>query len=278
MGNYLSLNLRFNNVLPTVTLIEAIFDNSFFSPIAVGGIEAHNHGDHWFLSGYALEDFVSRFIERGTPKPASIHLAASPTASEKRYLTMIAGELSQRNSLSQQLSPFETEDSVTGITFTDLVALDLSVLQDLGQWISLFPNGVLYIYGSIQLSIQDSRKFPWHRAFRLLFSREEGLRSSRAPLMLVRVGKSVFTPDTIEVSLFSESDIWLEQTQALGGRVGQQEAAVNLRRFATLAQLIAQAGDRNFIGAKLQIDGQSFQREYERIETAFAGIWDPTQE
>ena len=70
MGHYVSVKLRFEGQNIATKLLEPVFLSPFFKPVALGGVDEHRGGDNWFLSGYALEDFIARFLEKNAPKPA----------------------------------------------------------------------------------------------------------------------------------------------------------------------------------------------------------------
>src|SRR5262245_10115157 len=146
MGRYLSLDFQFDGTHSLARVLGPLFSNDFFEPVAVGGIDAHEGGDNWFLGGYALEDFLSRFLDKGIPKPLSIELAAQQDGEERGYLLSVAGWLSRLQSPSRQLSTFEKVDPITQVTFLGDTRLGTSVLEELDRWIARFPKGVLYVY------------------------------------------------------------------------------------------------------------------------------------
>ncbi len=93
MGRYLSINVR----LATKEFPEAAFrtllTHSHFRPVSLGGNEGHESGDHLFLSGYALEDFVNRLAARMPTKPSSIEIAGGSGSANKEYLKTVVDAL-----------------------------------------------------------------------------------------------------------------------------------------------------------------------------------------
>ena len=272
MASYLSLFLQFAGESLAAKKLEPLFASTFFEPIAIGAVEAHEDGDNWFLAGYALEDFVGRFLGRGVPKPASITLAAQHDSAQRDYLHTIAEHLSRASPLSAQCSPFERQDPIAGVTFVAPAHLDLSVLSDLEQWLGRFPKGVLYLYGAVHVAVQKPHELPWQRAFRFLYPPEYGLQAIGAPFLAMRFAASAFLTPVIEVSLRSEALIWLAEAHALNGRVGKREADENLANLAAFVRLLAHTEPAAQRSVELHLEGSIFHRESARVQRALADI------
>ena len=86
MGDYLSFSFSRPSEESIQEILAPVFAGGFFQPIAVGAVEGHSSGDHWFLAGYALEDFLERYLERGIPRPASVAMASSQEPAVQRIV------------------------------------------------------------------------------------------------------------------------------------------------------------------------------------------------
>lgn len=271
MGSYISLKFNLKNVNLSTSVLKPVFTSSFFTPVGIGGIEAHEKGDNWLIQGYALEDFIIRFLKGGASKPASIEVLAKQNSEEGKYLFNLSDSISHLKVPFRELSPFEIEDPIAGVTSIRPVRLQISHLEELEPWISRFPKCILYIYGYIKVAVKNTSELPWNRAFRFLFPPEYGLRAIGAPLFFIRAGTSPFLPDTVEITIYSESTIWLQSCQALNNQVGQKEADENLAGFASVARLFTQAGGIGGVSAELLTDGP-FNQELSRLKSAFSDI------
>ena len=272
MGRYVAVDFQFENITSVAELLAPLFSSPFFTPIAMGGIEGHQQGDHWLIAGFALEYFVSFFRSRGARQAISIDVASTPNSIEQQYLASIANAITQQVDLSYQLSPFEIEAPETGVTFISAANLGTAALDSIDQWLGQYPRGVIYLYGTVQIAVQSLHGIDWSQAFRFLYTPDDQVPVLGAPFLFLRVGASPFTANKTEVGLYSASTIWLESSQALDGRVGQREADTNLVQLAALARLIAQNGASRPLDVELNVEGSLFHKERERIESAFAGV------
>jgi hypothetical protein len=275
MGQYISLHVRFTGAPLPTTLLRPAFADTSFQPVALGGIDAHQSGDNWFLAGYALEDFVERFLPgsaRRPRRPQSIHVAAAENNRERAYLEALANCIELHTTVASRLSPFETENESTGVISMQPVAFDVSVLADCEQWLTTHTAAVLYLYGSLHMAAQDGHDDSFRRAFRPLLFSEDSQRLAGTPFLFVRAGASRLARGDAEVMLYSDSSIWLQQANALDGRISQQDADENLARYASLARSIASAPGLQVVRAELNVEGRQFHEERARIELALAGI------
>lgn len=252
MGNFLSLRIEIPSTatLQPPRLLAPCFSDSFFTPVALGGLDARKGGDDWYLAGYALEDFISNFIERGIPKPASIHRLVS--AENEAYIRSIADALTQKTSLAGRMSPFEAAES--DVTFVRDVRLEATVLEDADLWTAQHPKVAIYLYGTVDLAHQD-------RAFRFRFPDEVVFFG--APFLWIRLGLSPFTPNMTEMLIYSQSSVWLQSDQGT-------LADTNLDNLAAFVFALVSAQPSSSI--TLRLDGSVFENERVRIERALADI------
>jgi hypothetical protein len=275
MGRYLSLRMEIADPRPLAELLNPAFASSFFQPIALGGIDSQNAGTSWLLGGYAVEDFVGRFTERSDRPAAAVQLVEGGDAGERTYLRSIAERLSPRGG-SQVLplgvlSPFERADPRLGVTYIGSEALDPSVLAPTKDWAARFPRGVLYLYGTVDLANADSAT-QLRRAFRSLSESETQQPTPGAPLLWIRAAAPAGSPGLSEISLFSDSSVWLREGKALGGRVGGPEADQNLARLAGLAEALGRGGGKTQSKGELYLEGRLFNREAPRLERALSPV------
>jgi hypothetical protein len=276
MGRYLSLRMEIADPRPLPELLGPAFASSFFQPIALGGIASQAAGTSWLLGGYALEDFVGRFTERSHRPAAAVQLVESGDAGERTYLRSIAKQLSSPGVPSKDippdaLSPFETADPTLGVTYMEPVALGPSALSAAKDWVAKFPRGVLYLYGTLDVANADSAP-PLRRAFRSLSESEAQQRMPGAPLLLIRAAEPAGSPGLSEITLFSDSPVWLREGKALGGRVGGPEADQNLARLAGLAEALGWGEGTTKPGGELYLEGSPFTREAPRLERALSSV------
>src|SRR4051794_27685957 len=77
MGSYMALHFSFEDEANLINVVGSLFSNSFFEPVAICGFDiyktkrAKGRG-RWFLSGYALEDFVARWLSSNRPQPVGL--------------------------------------------------------------------------------------------------------------------------------------------------------------------------------------------------------------
>jgi hypothetical protein len=252
MGNFLSLRTEIaqTSALQLSHMLHPCFLSPFFTPIALGGVEARPGGDHWYLAGYALEDFVSTFIERGIPQPASIHRSLS--IDNDAYLQSITDAVNRQTTLARQQSPFETLHGEA--TFVADVELDSTILDDADTWFAQHPQAAAYLYGTVDLAHQN-------RAFRFRFP--DDVTFFGAPFLWIRLGLSPFTPNTAEMMIYSQSTIWLHADQGV-------LADANLDNLADFVVDLVRAQPST--STTLRLDGSVYFNERPRIERAFARV------
>jgi hypothetical protein len=286
MGNYLSLHFDFTGIDATRRVIEPLFESSFFEPVAVGGIARRDERPCWFLGGYALEDFVCRFLDKegDPPRAGEIVLSTKSITGERdhygdgaasatrSYLSALAERITLGGISYQDLSPFERKDQTTCVTYLQQVRLDTSVLEETQKWLQANPFGVLYVYGSLRVAVKRKDMLPWQRAFRFYYPSHISKDDAPTPLLLFRVRRLPHSSHIVSANLYTQSVIWLPgQTTDLNGMVGQQEADQNLAELVRLAQAIDRsAGLRP--SARLDFEGKTYNKELSRLALAFSSL------
>ena len=271
MAGYLSLFLQLEDEPISADILEPAFASAFFEPVSVGAVDAHESGDNWFFAGYALEDFIARFLERGIPEPASIEIGSSDDSVQHDYLQRVADHLSYSIPLTNELSPFERQDPKLGVTYVEPFRLRDSILPELNEWLARFPAGVIYLYGSAKIAMQRPPGLPGQRAFRYLYQREQEPRILAVPLLQLRMSSSAFVTQVTEINFRSESTIWLREAYALKGLVGPLEADENVQNLFAFAESLVHNRPLAKYSAELHTEGSIFGREVEQLEEAIAG-------
>jgi hypothetical protein len=268
MGSYLSLSIPLANESSLGEALVPVFGGSFFQPVAVGGIEGHSSGDHWFLAGYALEEFLEYWLTGGIPPPASIALSTSQDAELNVYQQQCADALKRTVPLGRLRSPFEQVDPRTGVTVLEPKHLSEEVLVPLTRWTARFHQAAVYVYGAIALAIQKPVESTWARAFQEVISAEEGEQPWPLPFLILQFhAADPFIGRRLVIR--TQAHVWLRQAQALGGRVTPEDADANLCALASFARLLAHGRRSEHRAAELSLDGRFYTREESRIRAAF---------
>ena len=104
---------------------------------------------------------------------------------------------------TKELSPFENKDLNVGLTFLHSVNLEISVLEEFENWIEEFPRATLYLYGTVNVALNNWNKPSSNEAFRFLFPPEYGLDAIGAPFLVLQAAASESFPNTTEIKLFT---------------------------------------------------------------------------
>lgn len=275
MGRYISIWIRFEGANLATRVLEPVFASSFFKPVTLGGICGLRDGEHWFLGGYALEDYIELFTRPGSKrKVTSIELAANLEDPEYPYLLNRAEDISKLRCPKLEQSPFETIDFSAGVSFLKQVRLNKVVLEKCHQWLQQFPSQELKLYGTVNVAVREPDNSPWHEAYRILYPEEYRQESGwlGIPFLFIHASTTPISPNETEVMLYGCSEIWLRDSQELNGRVGPQEADENLANLVALTELIAHSQTARLLSVELHTEGKTFYHESERLKSAFADI------
>jgi len=245
MSSYLSLSMTIDaKILNDV--FEILFNNSFFSPAAIGARAAPKH---WFLSGYVLETFIERSL-RGRKKPASFTLDLRHTPDGEGYLERMANCVRSWRAPDNLVSPFEMVEPGAPATFVTRDLLTAQCLPDLNRWLALFPQAEVTVFGCVSIG-GISTEFPWHRAFRDLHSERTAHDSGGDCFLEISMRPTVLRSSNRIVNLLGRSETWLVG-EAGGTRYRQ---ATNLERLSTFVRPLLQLGT----GVELRLEGREFQ-------------------
>ncbi|HVV50848.1 MAG TPA: hypothetical protein VHO06_14375 [Polyangia bacterium] len=229
---------------------------------SIGGLEGHENGDHWFLAGYALEDFLKHFVARPDAKAGSIETAVASDGSNYKYLeamSILARDSRQPTSL---LSPFEVIQTGAPVTTVE-ARLGSEELARAHTWCSRHPKAVLYAYAGLDLEVEASSPSS-NRASEPLLSNgafQELFNDGRETNLFFAAHANfphLAPPGTLEISLRAQSEQWLEGD--------------NMKRLVDLAEAVLHAADGLAPTASLNVKGSSFRQEEARIRATFAPL------
>jgi hypothetical protein len=271
VGRHISINLQLKDLRPTSSLVATLRRHDFYTPVALGGIQTSAHGDHWLLTGYALEDFVRRFMQRGAPAPASVAMEPAAQSEHRAYLSRVADAVARGTELAA-LSPFEVEDPLQSMTSLQPIELGDEAWVLLDRWVRHFPTGVVYLYGRLRLAARATAGPPWERAFRFWSTPQDGMPPLSVPFLFIRMALSPFSPATTELMVFSESTIWLRDRGSQPDLSGPVDADENLSRLAALTSAIAHAHRRNLAAVSLSTESIVSKLDLDRLARAFDGV------
>jgi hypothetical protein len=269
MGYSLEVSIPLATEGALVDVLAPAFGGSFFQPVALGAIEGHSaSGDHWFLAGYALEDFLSLFARRGTPPPASVALFTTHDGELNGYQQQCADAVWRSSPRDQRFSPFERVDEQLGVTVLEPKHLSDESLVALTGWTDRFRQATLCAYGSVALSLQKPEESTWTRAFQEVSPAEESQFPWQVPFLTLKL----YAADPFvgrRLVIRTQAHVWLRQAQALGGRVTPEDADANLQALVAFACLLAHGRRSKHRAAELSLDGRFYTREESRLRAAF---------
>jgi len=259
VARHLSVNIRVAYTAFPEWLCTALIKSNYFQLATIGGIDGHETGDHWFLSGYALEDFVDRFLARAHSPPVSTEVASGFNGNNDSYLREIATRVSQQRA-GELLSPFETASVNLGLTFLNDHRLGSEEITHCRTWFAAHSNAILYFYGAIDLSGVSPKPAgsPGTSAFRELNLKGE----PGEPFLLVRAGRAPLANDSFDVTLRAQSTLWLED---------HLRHVLPLTAFA--GDVVQATADRRTT-VSLEMEGRPFLRQEEQLRLLFANILD----
>jgi hypothetical protein len=253
MGRFLSFNIRLSTTDNPVSVL-ALRSHPHFNPVSLGGIEGHEGGDHWFLSGYALEDFVRRFPPRVSSRPA-VDLATGSDAANAPYLQRVAETLKSKQMLPE-LSPLERVNEAAKMTFLDECGIGEEEIEKCTRWLLRHPNAVLYLYGTVSLTMppRSNQAVPWRRAFREVV---ESPRVIGPPFVVIRVGRVPLSESQRELTVITWSTVWLDNHG-------------DLSRLVSLAEAVVSSEEGHIVSSSLTVEGGPFVTREMELRAAFS--------
>jgi hypothetical protein len=255
MASHLAVNIRFATDRFPHALAGALVAHDYFRLVSLAGIEGHERGDHWLLSGYALEDFLQRYLPWAPAKPASLQTVVASDGANRKYLEEVANRLESRRT-DVLLSPFEVPVAETYATFVPGRRMEEAEVAKCLAWVERNADAALYFYGAVTLSPTPTMRAiaPWDCAFREMAKLDQ----IGAPFLLIRASRAPLAKGNLDITIRTESTLWLE---------GQE----NLIRLASIAESVLRSFGNAVIDASIDLDGSSFRRQEENIRAAFAG-------
>jgi hypothetical protein len=262
MGKYFALTLRFDAERLSGDFISPLFDSSFYRPTSIGGCT----GGNWLLAGYELNDFVGRMRPDRNHPPRSIEIIANDTDAEYDYLQSLADTITSGSKVEHKLSPFETTDPAQQVSFIEK-HLDKSIVDRVADWLLRFPRNTLHVYGTLALAVREPNDLSWHSAYREVFGTNA--------YHFLDISFTMYPPaqpEQLEIMLFTGSEIWLREAQALSNRVGKDEAIQNLANLAVFAKSLKLANESRFRSASPDVEGTIFYNEQPPLYMSFLDL------
>jgi hypothetical protein len=278
MGRYLAVEVQLDQPVFPESALEALLSFPYFHPGVLAGIDGHETGDDWFLSGYALEEVVTRFASRATRAPAAIHQAAADDGANRNYLEQMTESLRSGSLRSGKppatLSPFEQKSTIAPLTYLQDRKIGATEIREAALWSAQHPGAVFQLYGAFSLEVKPETRdsAPWDRAFRELDNEDS---HAGQPFVAIRFGRDPLTKILMDLSLMSWSTVWLTDGEALNGLVGATEAAENRRRLGMLVETILQAEEHRLVSASLRVDGRQFLAHERELREAIRELQIP---
>jgi hypothetical protein len=271
MGIPFELNIPLATEATLGAVLAPAFGGSFFQPVAIGAIERHDAGYHWFLAGYALEHFLGLTLVRKTRPPASIALLTAQDAELNAYQLQCAEAVKGIRPWDRPRSPFERVDARVGVTVLEPKYLTEEVLIALNRWADRFPHATICVYGAVALSLHKPAESTWSRAFQSAGSAQESEFASPHPFLTFRL----YTPTPSmgrRLAIRAQDLVWLRQERALGGLVTPEDADANLQALASFARTLAQGNRSSQRAVELEVEGSLYTREEARFRAAFKDL------
>lgn len=225
---------------------------------------------HYFLSGYAVENFFA--LHRGyldrLDRQFSTEIAFTEEQEEK-YLSKIANRLSEAKSISDEVNPFEIIDFTNGVTFLENKKIDISVLGKIAHWLGQFPNSKycqIKVYPSVALTVKATDS-PWENIFRCLQPDHQ----PRNPLLSIHFYTHPRYANRVQVNIYTTSHVWLhEGLDPINSRIDTKAADANLANLVALVQAIIAGKQENFKDFEVTLSGSVFFKDTPRIQQAFS--------
>ena len=269
MARHFSIHIRLSRAEFPDVLLTALGSPGTWRPVSLDGVEQGHDGDHWFLSGYAVEDFLERFVVRTMSAPASVEVVPAGDGCNRAYLDAAAARVRKAAADSGRdlaarvrdaraaavLSPFETPSAPSLLTLFGDRQLGSAEISRCGDWFARHPRAGLYAYGAVDLVLAPPVVTPGPVS---VFQELTESGQPGEPVLLVRAGAAPLAEGIMEITLRAQSTHWLEET--------------NLQRFAALSASVLRAGAQQVVSASLEVAGGPFLREEPRIQAALAPL------
>jgi hypothetical protein len=174
----------------------------------------------------------------------------------------------------EELAPNETFDVAYGTTFLTAPTLPESAIDSYDKWASLSAKSAAVLYGTFDLSVREPGRNDWTKAFRFaLPTLDSGCSLPGAPFVSIdahrRVPESIMGP--LSIMVFSASTAWLHDSRAIQGHISNDCADLNLAKLANVASVLSSSEWKPH-HTTLSVESQTFRRDYDRIESAFAQL------
>lgn len=270
MGSYIAIHVTFPAPPPNLQILAGLFESGRFRPVALGALAPRRKGANWFLAGWGLEPFVTRYVETLGSRRAGIRVSALAGGEQKRYLGELSSVIRARRACSHLLSPNEGIHPEVPVTLLAAPALAPAVLDECESWPEGATGAEVNLYGTFDTRTDGlSRHF--ENAFRSLLPPPANAGVLGIPLLFATTRIVPREPPGMHVTLFSEARIWLAKNEPLEGHVRAVDADGNLAGLVEVAGSLVKAAP----GARpsvVYLEGSVFRQEAPRFRDAFARI------
>jgi hypothetical protein len=267
MGRYLSLGLSFDDRFALARIVEAIAASESVEIVATGAVADGSEG---LLQGWAVEDYLGRFVSRPERKTPQRWTLGETDPAERDYLRSALDRVRGAELTLRDLSPHEAVDRSAGVTWIRKAALGERSLAELETWTRRARHPSLHVYVGFRVATSKPATEPWTHVFRYVLP--EPSVSLADPLLLITIEQPARREGVTEVRIRSGAHVWLRARPTLGGLVGPAQSDENLERLAQLGADLASCTANRPLGAQLRLDGKTFIDEGERLHAAFRNI------
>jgi len=252
MASYLAVGSSVDALL-VPSVLEFVFSNDFFLPVAVGGVATRGGTYQWFLAGYALNRFVERYIRNG--RRTSNITTSTHSLDAHEHIGQISSSIRAWRHRAGSTSPFERIVADVQTSFMPGALLSSDTISEVCGWLQTFPAATLHIVGCVNLTGRPEN-LPWDRSFRHLPSSEAAV-----PFVELLVRPQGDHAKRCFIEAFSGTEYWSVGTQA-GCNL---EALENLSRYAAFIRSLLRFGT----DTELRVEGAAYHTARDALANLF---------
>jgi len=160
-------------------------------------------------------------------------------------------------------------------SFVSEPSLDQRVFEECQGWINAHKYACLTLYGTVDLSSNDSPEIRWKDSYEFGLLDSQGSLFMKGPFVEIKVSTPDDWKDKARISVYADSTIWLRHPEevrnahALGGRMTPDLADQLLSRFIDLCRMVATPNRDKIIYSSLGIGDDFLRYDGARIQNAF---------
>jgi len=259
MGKYLYLRFELSSLDAVADPLVRLLSHPHVRLVGFAGVESRKVGE-WLLAGRGFEPFVSEHF-KGVRSPASKVVSVAPTDA---YIARWADWIKAKAVPSLALLLGESLDEVAQATVLSAEAIDAPTVRQIATWLWSNPGAFGDFYLTIPFfSLAGGGPSVCHDAFRFVVDCADPKFTIYIPFVILRVGSRPFEPEILNISIFSQSWIWLRGNGA-PKHIGTAEADANLDTLVSIATGLFRDTKYPYT-ATLYCDSTRFVSEQDRI-------------